>query len=255
LTISVVLADANILFSRTLRDYVLYTADEGAIEVHWSRQILAEMSRNLRENLGLSHDSTSRLEQLMNDYIEYGLVEVDPGHLATVEAVAMDPKDRHVLTAALSADADILLTENTTSRHSGWPSTEWNSSPQASCWSASLTASLTRCGQPTRRPCATHLGPKLPSWPPLRRSPESTPQTKSARSRRRARPLKRRPPKTTNARRPPPKTVTHELIWTSELPDVDLRLTCPGSATRFRQPRMGSTIPIGLDLYHDWSKP
>jgi len=43
LTISVVLADANILFSRTLRDYVLYAADEGAIEVHWSRQILAEM--------------------------------------------------------------------------------------------------------------------------------------------------------------------------------------------------------------------
>jgi hypothetical protein len=52
LTISVVLADANILFSRTLRDYVLYAADEGAIEVHWSREILAEMSRNLRENLG-----------------------------------------------------------------------------------------------------------------------------------------------------------------------------------------------------------
>ena len=107
------LADANILFSRTLRDYVLYAADEGAIEVHWSREILAEMSRNLRENLGLSHDSTTRLEQLMNDYIEYALVEVDPGDLAAVGAVEMDAKDRHVLAAALSADADILLTDNT----------------------------------------------------------------------------------------------------------------------------------------------
>jgi hypothetical protein len=38
-------SDANVLFSRTLRDYVLYAADEGTIEVHWSRQILAEMSR------------------------------------------------------------------------------------------------------------------------------------------------------------------------------------------------------------------
>jgi predicted nucleic acid-binding protein len=112
LTISVVLADANILFSRTLRDYVLYAADEGAIEVHWSRQILAEMSCNLRENLGFSHDSTSRLEQLMNAYIEYALVEVDPGHLAVVEAVEMAAEDRHVLAAALSADADILLTDN-----------------------------------------------------------------------------------------------------------------------------------------------
>jgi len=113
LTISVVLADANVLFSRTLRDYVLYAADEGAIEVHWSREILAEMSRNLRENLGLSNDSTTRLEQLMNDYIEYALVEVDPSDLATAEGVEMDAKDRHVLAAALSADADILLTDNT----------------------------------------------------------------------------------------------------------------------------------------------
>jgi len=70
------------------------------------------MSRNLCENLGLSRDSTSWLERLMNDYIEYALVEVDPGHLAAVEAVEMDPKDRHVLAAALSAGADILLTEN-----------------------------------------------------------------------------------------------------------------------------------------------
>lgn len=56
MTFSVVLADANVLFSSTLRDYVLYAADEGAIE--------------------------------------------------------MEAKDRHVLAAALSADADILLTDN-----------------------------------------------------------------------------------------------------------------------------------------------
>ena len=118
--ISVVLADANILFSRTLRDYVLYAADEGAIEVRWSQEILAEMSRNLRENLGLSPDSTSRLERLMNDYIEYALVEVDPGDLAAVESVEMDAKDRHVLAAALSADADILLTDNTKDFPASW---------------------------------------------------------------------------------------------------------------------------------------
>jgi predicted nucleic acid-binding protein len=120
LTISVVLADANILFSRTLRDYVLYAADQGAIEVHWSREILAEMSRNLREKLGLSKDSTSRLEQLMNGYIEYALIEVDRGDLTAVEAVEMDVKDRHVLAAALSADADILLTDNTKDFPAQW---------------------------------------------------------------------------------------------------------------------------------------
>jgi predicted nucleic acid-binding protein len=169
LTISVVLADANILFSRTLRDYVLYAADEGAIEVHWSQEILAEMSRNLRENLGLSRDSTSRLEQLMNDYIEYALVEVDPGHLAAVQAVEMDAKDRHVLAAALSADADILLTDNTKDFPSKWMAERGQSfSPQANCSSASPIASPTRCGPPTRRPCAIHPNPKPTSWPPSR---------------------------------------------------------------------------------------
>jgi hypothetical protein len=78
------------------------------------------MSRNLRENLGLSHDRTSRLEQLLNDYIEYALTEVDPGHLAAVEAIQMDAKDRHVLEAALSADADILLTGNTKDFPAQW---------------------------------------------------------------------------------------------------------------------------------------
>jgi hypothetical protein len=30
-----------------LRDYVLYAADEGAIEIHWSQHILDEMSRSI----------------------------------------------------------------------------------------------------------------------------------------------------------------------------------------------------------------
>jgi hypothetical protein len=56
----------------------------------------------------------------MNDYIEYALIEVDPGHLAAVEAIQMGAKDRHVLAAALSADADILLTGNTKDFPAQW---------------------------------------------------------------------------------------------------------------------------------------
>lgn len=113
MTISVVLADAIILFSRTLRDYFLYAADAGAIEIHWSQLILDEMSRNMRDRLGLAQDATDRLEQLMNDYLEYALVEVSHDDVEIVAEVAMDAKDRHVLAAALSAEADILVTENT----------------------------------------------------------------------------------------------------------------------------------------------
>lgn len=120
MTVSVVLADANILFSRTLRDYFLYAADAGAIEIHWSQQIFDEMSRNLRASLGLDHAATKRLEELMNDFIEYALIEVDPADVATAETVAMDAKDRHVLAAALSTNADILVTENTKHFPRGW---------------------------------------------------------------------------------------------------------------------------------------
>jgi predicted nucleic acid-binding protein len=115
-----VLADANILFSRTLRDYFIYAASEGAVEIHWSQQILDEMSRNLRARLGLPNEVTGRLEQLMNAYIEYALVDVDPGASAAVQDVTMDPGDRHVLAAALSIDADVLLTENTRHFPQAW---------------------------------------------------------------------------------------------------------------------------------------
>lgn len=71
------------------------------------------MSRNLIQKLGLSKADTARLELLMNDYIEYALIDVEPDGLAAVDGVAMDAGDRHVLAAVQSADADILLTENT----------------------------------------------------------------------------------------------------------------------------------------------
>lgn len=70
------------------------------------------MSRNLRQKLDLSEADTTRLQLLMDDYIEYALVDVGPEELAAAEGVEMDSADRHVL-AALSADADILLTDNT----------------------------------------------------------------------------------------------------------------------------------------------
>jgi hypothetical protein len=47
LTIPVTLADANILISRTLRDYFVYAAKLGALDIHWSETILDETTRNL----------------------------------------------------------------------------------------------------------------------------------------------------------------------------------------------------------------
>lgn len=40
--IRVVLADANVLYSRVLRDYLLYAADQEIVAIAWSPQILAK---------------------------------------------------------------------------------------------------------------------------------------------------------------------------------------------------------------------
>jgi hypothetical protein len=54
LTISVALADADILFSRTLRDYFLYLADAGAIEIRWGQRILDDVAQPAQRETGLS---------------------------------------------------------------------------------------------------------------------------------------------------------------------------------------------------------
>lgn len=56
MSLSATLADANILVSRTLRDYFVYAAKAGALQIHWSQPILDEMSRNLRAKFAFTED-------------------------------------------------------------------------------------------------------------------------------------------------------------------------------------------------------
>lgn len=49
--VRVVLADANVLYSRVLRDYLLYAADQEIITIAWSSQILAEVTEHLKRNV------------------------------------------------------------------------------------------------------------------------------------------------------------------------------------------------------------
>ncbi|HEY8788117.1 MAG TPA: PIN domain-containing protein [Actinopolymorphaceae bacterium] len=112
MSLSVALADANVLLPRTLRDYVVYSAKVGAFQVHWSQSILDEVSRNLVKIFGLSADDTAELEIRLGEYLPQALVEVRPRDLKVVDKVDMDSKDRHVVAAALSAKASILVTDN-----------------------------------------------------------------------------------------------------------------------------------------------
>lgn len=112
MTISVTLADGNILISRTLRDYFVYAAKLGALDIHWSDDILDQTTRNLIDKFDFTHKDAELLVDRLSAFIPTALVEVKKGDERRVAKVEIDAKDRHVLAAALSADAELLLTQN-----------------------------------------------------------------------------------------------------------------------------------------------
>ncbi|MFT4081858.1 MAG: PIN domain-containing protein [Nocardioides sp.] len=109
---SVTLADANILISRTLRDYFVYAAKLGALDIHWSETILNETTRNLIKQFDFTTEDAEVLVERLEAFLPSALVEVKKRDATRVAKVEMDDKDRHVLAAALSANADLLLTQN-----------------------------------------------------------------------------------------------------------------------------------------------
>ncbi|RIQ18931.1 PIN domain-containing protein [Jiangella rhizosphaerae] len=113
--VRVVLVDANVLYSRVLRDYLLYAADEEIIAIAWSRQILDEVTEHLAANVaGFTIESGMRLASAMNRAFPYAEVEPTPeDHERLSELALPDEDDRHVIAAAVAAEATVLCTANT----------------------------------------------------------------------------------------------------------------------------------------------
>ena len=113
--IRVVLADANVLYSRVLRDYLLYAADQEVIAIAWSRQILGEVIEHLVENVaGFDTAAGERLVDAMNRAFPFAEVEPGEDHLRVLADMNLpDEDDRHVLAAVVAAEATVLCTSNT----------------------------------------------------------------------------------------------------------------------------------------------
>jgi predicted nucleic acid-binding protein len=97
-----------------LRDYLLYAADQEIISIAWSGKILAEVTAHLIENIP-AFDTTAgvRLARAMNSaypYADARPTEVNHARLAEVDLP--DENDRHVLAAAIAAEATVLCTSN-----------------------------------------------------------------------------------------------------------------------------------------------
>lgn len=105
----VAVLDTCVLYPQSLCDTLLRMADSEFFELRWSRRILDELERNLAERVG--DEGAARRRQAMTDAFDGA--EVDPDAIDRLEPkMDNDPKDRHVLAAAVAAGAQAVVTAN-----------------------------------------------------------------------------------------------------------------------------------------------
>lgn len=100
--------DACALYGIRFTDLVLRLADAGAFRVLWSDEVLEEVRRNLIAS-GVVPDAVDPRLRAMRDYFPDARVV---GFDSLTERMDCDPKDRHVLAAAVRANAGVLVTFN-----------------------------------------------------------------------------------------------------------------------------------------------
>lgn len=101
--------DACVLVPYNLASLLLTLAEHDLLEPRWSTTILDEVGRALTTKIGLKpQDATRRLNAMEQAFPEAEVV----GFEAYSEGLDCHPKDRHVLAAAIAADADIIVTFN-----------------------------------------------------------------------------------------------------------------------------------------------
>ena len=107
----IVILDACVLFPAPLRDFLMHLALLDVFSARWTEQIHAEWIRNVLEmRPDLTEKQLNRTKDLMNRHIRDCLVE-NYEHL--IDKLSLpDKDDRHVLAAAIKANAEYILTFN-----------------------------------------------------------------------------------------------------------------------------------------------
>jgi predicted nucleic acid-binding protein len=103
--------DACVLYSASLRDFLLWLGYVRAVRPLWSETIHEEWMRSLlRKRPGLLRTRLERTRQEMEAKFPHSLVT---GFEKLVPSLQLpDPEDRHVLAVALHAEAEYLVTFN-----------------------------------------------------------------------------------------------------------------------------------------------
>jgi len=107
----VVVLDACVLVPIRLATTLLWLAETGLFQPLWSEPILDEVQRNLPK-VGVTPEQASRRVGLMRE--AFGAEALIDGFDDLIEKMRCDPKDRHVLAAAVRGGADTVVTCNLT---------------------------------------------------------------------------------------------------------------------------------------------
>lgn len=106
-----VVYDACVLYSAPLRDLLMQLALADIFYARWTDRIHDEWVRNLLANRpDLSPERLARTRRMMNEHVIDSLVEDYESLIETLELP--DPDDRHVLAAAIRAEASFIVTFN-----------------------------------------------------------------------------------------------------------------------------------------------
>lgn len=107
----IVVLDANVLYPAPLRDYLLQLANLELYKPKWTKEIQEERIRNLLINRqDLKRENLIKTQKAMDSaFPDFNIT----GYEAITRSLTLpDPKDRHILAAAIRTNAEVIVTFN-----------------------------------------------------------------------------------------------------------------------------------------------
>lgn len=107
--------DANVLYPAQLRDLLMHLALAELTRAHWTERIHREWTRNLLANRpDIQPEQLERTKSFMNRALPGATVAEMSYRPYVADLELPDPDDRHVLAAAIAAEAEAIVTFNLT---------------------------------------------------------------------------------------------------------------------------------------------
>jgi predicted nucleic acid-binding protein len=110
MTTIVAVLDANVLFPASLRDTLVRANERGLYQMQWTIEILEEVRRNLVKTNRVTEAKAQRLINTLIAVFPHAFV--NENYRRHIPLLQNDPKDRHVLAAAIECQAQVIITSN-----------------------------------------------------------------------------------------------------------------------------------------------